>query len=274
MTCAWEQLLKILPAWMVADVDRLGKHDLEELRVRRGQPPELVCRNRNLWLEQRVGQEDLSFIVNTASRYSPWAATTISKGYITAPGGHRIGLAGDVVMKNGVMDGIRTVQSLCIRIARDFAGIAGNLTQLQGSILLIGPPGAGKTTLLRDLARGVSRQMTVCVVDERGELFPDHIHRGRKMDVMTGCSKADGIEIMLRTMGPDRIAVDEITSERDCEAILKAAWCGVGLMATAHAGSIADLKRRAIYRPLMDAKLFDHILVLNRDKSWREERVA
>ena len=274
MMCAWEQLLKILPAWMVADVDRLGKHSLEELRIRRGQPPELICRDRNLWLERLVGTEDISFIVNSASRYSPWASTTIARGYITASGGHRIGLSGETVIKNGVMDGIRIVESLCIRVAKDFSGISGRLTELDGSILLIGPPGSGKTTLLRDLARGVARQRTVCVVDERGELFPDHILRGRKMDVMTGCSKADGIEIMLRTMGADRIAVDEITSERDCEAILKAAWCGVRLMATAHAGSVADLRRREIYRPLMDAKLFDHIVVLNKDKSWREERIA
>lgn len=274
MMCAWKQLLKILPVWMMSDVDRLGKDCLEELRVREGQPPELVCRNRNLWLERNAGSDDIAFILNTASRYSPWAATTIEKGYITASGGHRIGISGDVVMKNGVMAGIRTVRSLCIRIARDFVGISGKAADLNGSILLIGPPGSGKTTLLRDLSRTIAKKETVCVVDERGELFPDGVNRGRKMDVMSGCPKTEGIGIVLRTMGPSCIAVDEITSERDCEAILKAAWCGVRLIATAHAGSLADMKRRNVYRPLMDTNLFEHVLVLGRDKSWREERAG
>lgn len=274
MMCAWKQLLKILPVWMMSDVDRLGKESLEELRVREGQPPELVCRNRNLWLERNAGSDDIAFILNTASRYSPWAATTIEKGYITASGGHRIGISGDVVMKNGVMAGIRTVRSLCIRIARDFVGISGKAADLNGSILLIGPPGSGKTTLLRDLSRTIAKKETVCVVDERGELFPDGVNRGKKMDVMSGCPKTEGIGIVLRTMGPSCIAVDEITSERDCEAILKAAWCGVRLIATAHAGSLADMKRRNVYRPLMDTNLFEHVLVLGRDKSWREERAG
>lgn len=274
MMCAWEQLLKILPGWMVTDVDRLGRDCLEELHIRWGQPPELICRSRNLWLDRKVSPEDIAFIVNTASRYSPWAAATIAKGYITAAGGHRIGLCGEAVIKNGTMDGIRTVHSLCIRVARDFEGISATAAKLSGSVLLIGPPGSGKTTLLRDLARAKARNETVCVVDERGELFPENIKRGRRMDVMTGCTKAEGIEILLRTMGPSCIAVDEITSEGDCEAILKAAWCGVRLFATAHAGSMEDLKCRSIYRPIVNARIFDHILILGRDKSWREGSAA
>ena len=94
------------------------------------------------------------------------------------------------------------------------------------------------------------------------------------MDVITGCGKGKGIDLLLRTMGPRYIAVDEITSEQDCAALTHAGWCGVRLLATAHAETVEDLYNRPIYRPLLAGKLFNHVLVLSRDKSWREAQVA
>lgn len=274
MRCAWKQVIGILPGWLAAETDRLGHQELQELRMRLGQAPELVLGRESIWLERLVSRDDLNFVVNTASRYSPWAAVSMEQGYLTASGGHRIGICGDVVIKEGKLSGIRQVNSLNIRIARDITGIAGTTGALKGSILLIGPPGSGKTTLLRDLAREIAKKETVCVVDERRELFPEGILRGRRMDVMYGCSKRDGIDMMLRTMTPDCIVMDEITSESDCECLIRAGWCGVRMLATAHASSISDLKKREIYRSLVTNRLFDHVLVLDRDKSWREEKVA
>lgn len=274
MMCAWNQLLGILPDWLAEETDKYGKSELCELRVRLGQVPELVLLGRSLWLDRIISQNDLNFIVNTTSRYSPWASGTVSEGFLTAAGGHRIGICGDAVVKNCSMNGIRQVQSLCIRVARDFPGIAGNAAGLNGSILLIGPPGAGKTTLLRDMARAIAQRETVCVVDERRELFPEGIQRGKRMDVLTGCSKSEGIYILLRTMGPSCIAVDEITSEADCDALIRAGWCGVRLFATAHAASVSELYHRPVYQSLVSCKIFDHVLVLDRNKSWREEKVA
>lgn len=274
MMCAWKQLLGILPDWLAAETDKYGKTDLQELRLRLGQVPELVMGRKSLWLDRIASRDDLNFIVNTASRYSPWTAGTMSEGFLTAAGGHRIGICGDAVIKDGIMCGIRQVQSLCIRVARDFPGVAGVAGRLKGSVLLIGPPGAGKTTLLRDMARRAAQNETVCVVDERGELFPEGIQRGKKMDVLTGCGKSEGLYILLRTMGPECIVVDEITSEADCEALIRAGWCGVRLLATAHAASVTELHQRPIYRSLVSCKLFDHVIVLGRDKTWREEKVA
>ena len=272
MKCAWKELLSILPPWLVAEVER--RDMLQELRLRLDSPPELVFPEESQWLRRAVSRADLLFCVNTASRYSPWAAQTMANGYLTAPGGHRIGLCGEAVVNRGVMTGFREITSLCIRVARDFPGIGENAAGLSGSILLIGPPGSGKTTLLRDIVRTISQRETVAVVDEREELFPVEFRQSAKrMDVLTGCAKAEGIEIALRCMGPSSLAVDEITAEADCEALLRAGWCGVRLLATAHAASLQDLYRRAVYRPLVKAQLFSHVLVLHRDKSWREERM-
>lgn len=275
MKCAWKELLAILPMWCRADVDELGRDTLQELRLRLGLVPELVRSNGNLKLKRAVIQEDLSYIVNTASRYSPWSAATSAQGYITAPGGHRIGLCGQAVVQTGQSSGLRQISSLCIRVARDFPGIAQKLQYLPGSVLILGKPGSGKTTLLRDIIRQRSDtgKGSVAVVDERGELFPIGVSTGFRTDILSGTPKGQGIDMLLRTMSPSTIAVDEITSERDCEALLKAGWCGVDLLATAHAACKADLYARPVYRPLVTGHLFDTLVILQPDKSFKAERM-
>ena len=274
MNSAWSELLSILPGWLSREVDKHKKESLQELRLRLGYPPQLIESGGSLWLDRKVSTDDLNFCVNTASRYSPWTAQSSAHGYITAPGGHRIGLCGDAVVQNGIMTGIRTVRSLCIRIARDFPGCAAKYGGYRGSILIIGPPGSGKTTLLRDLIRQFSQRETVAVVDERRELFPEGcFDRGKALDVLSGCPKTIGIDTLLRTMGPETIAVDEITAADDCEALSHAGWCGVRLVATAHAASVSDLRCRALYKPLLSKGLFQHILILQRDKTLHEERM-
>lgn len=273
MRCAWKELLSVLPVWMRTKVDELGRDSLEELRLRLGLPPELIQSTQDQSLTRIVTSDDLNYIVNTASRYSPWSAATMAQGYITAPGGHRIGLCGEAVVQNGTMTGLRQVTSLCVRVARDFPDIAGKLRGVTGSILIIGKPGSGKTTLLRDLIRQRSNSGSVAVVDERGELFPNGIPTGNRTDILTGCPKAQGIDCLLRTMGPQTIAVDEITSETDCEALRKAGWCGVQLLATAHAGSRMDLFSRPVYKPILHSKLFETVVILHTDKSWKAERM-
>ena len=273
MKCAWTELLSVLPIWLRAEVDMHGKDDMQELRLRLGQSPVMLNQKGFMTISGRVSTSDLNYVINIASRYSPWASTSVSMGYITAPGGHRIGICGDAVVSADKLSGIRNVRSVCIRVARDFPGIAIKASTIKDNILIIGPPGSGKTTFLRDLIRHKSKADTVCVVDERGEIFPTGMYTGVHTDILTGISKPMGLDILTRTMGPKTVAVDEITQEEDAAALLKACFCGVQLIATAHASSAEDLQCRSVYKPLIEQGIFQNLIVLRADKSWHVERM-
>ena len=274
MRCAWKELLEILPQRLRREVDQQGRDGLQGLRLRFHAPPELVLQGESRWLQGNITREELSFVVNAASRYSPWAAESISQGFLTSPGGHRIGICGQAVYKEGRVGGMREITSLCIRVARDFPELGDRLKGLCCSVLILGAPGWGKTTLLRCLIRQYAQNIQVSVVDDRGELFPDGFVRGPKMDVLTGCPKGEAMERVLRTMGPACIAVDEITAEEDCKALISAANCGVILLATAHGASLRDFRTRPVYQRLSGQGVFDTLVTLKPDKSWQVERIT
>lgn len=279
MKCMSNELYCILPQKLRGAIAKDELPKLQEIRLRIDKPVSLLTDAGIKWLELTATGEELAFVINAASRYSPWNAVTSASGFLTAPGGHRIGICGDAVTDKGKVQGIRTPTSICIRVAKEFPGI-GRAVDLRDSVLIIGPPGSGKTTLLRDLIRRICQENrgAVSVVDERGEIFPHTGGRscfqsGNTVDVLTGCPKPQGIDMVLRAMGPEWIAVDEITAAEDCQALIQAGWCGVKLLATAHAAGLNDLMQREVYRPLVQTKLFRYAVVLRRDKSMTLERM-
>ena len=274
MTMRKQELLSILPAKYRAVLTEDRLRTIQEIRLRLGQPGILICSDGRFPLNQPAAEEDLRYCVNAASRYSPWNTATIREGYLTAPGGHRIGLCGE-----SAGEGLRSITSLCIRVSRDIPGLGDRLA-VRESTLILGPPGSGKTTLLRNLVRRISGRNgeSVAVVDERCEIFPLSGGRpcfdpGPNTDILSGKCKGEGIDCVLRSMGPGWIAVDEITAEGDCAALVRAGWCGVKLLATAHAGSVSDLYSRAIYRPLTETGLFHSVILMHPDKTCHLERI-
>ena len=268
-------LRAIVPAQWRSSLDDNTMQSVQEIHLRLGMPPVLRCAEGNRTLPGTVRTEDLSFCVNMACRYSPWNAATLASGFLTAPGGHRIGLCGEATSA-----GIRSPTSVCIRVSRDLPGISREIP-LDGDLLILGPPGSGKTTLLRDLIRRLSRtgSETVAVVDERCELFPMSggsfcYDPGPNTDVLLCRGKEEGIDMVLRTMGPAWIATDEITAEQDCVALSRAAWCGVRLIATAHAGSVREFLSRSVYEPLVHTGIFHRAAVLHPDQSCHMERIC
>ncbi len=280
MICQWQSVLNVLPLWMRQSVDAYEGKFLQEIRLRLGQQPQLCMKCGCHWLEKKLTADDLHYVIHAASRYSPWAVSSIGQGYITIPGGHRIGICGDVVVKDGNCSTVRWVSSVCIRVSRDFPGIS-NKIQNRGSILIIGAPGSGKTSLLRDLIRNRSNHGSgcICVVDERCEIFPVtqngfSYDPGSKTDVISSCPKLKGIHTAIRCLSPSTLAVDEITEKEDCLALTQAAWCGVELLATAHAGSKDELFCRPVYKPILEQSLFSTLITMNRDKSYYTERMV
>ena len=79
--------------------------------------------------------------------------------------------------------------------------------------------------------------------------------------------------MLIRTMNPSYVVVDEITAVEDSQALIHACWCGVSLLATAHAENLMDFMSRPVYKPLIQSRIFENIIVMQPDKSWKVERM-
>lgn len=264
--------------------------ELEEIRLRAGKTASVVTEGREYDLSLRgsgvtVTQSDLNQIVASACGQSVYAsAEAISHGFISISGGHRLGLCGTVAeTASGVT--IRDYSSVNLRIAKECPGCAdavvAALRREPGGVLMIGAPGSGKTTLLRDLIRQLSDWLgqRVGVADERGEIAAvkngiPQLDVGKRTDVMSGGKKEDSLMRLLRSMNPEYLAMDEISAAGDLEALQRAAYCGVRLIATAHAYDREDLQRRKIFCQLMQSHLFAYLVEVKRDRTVLIERMA
>jgi len=249
---------------------------VEELRLRIGRPVEVISDNHSIFLPYILTEEDGEQILGKLSQFSIYTIEEeLKKGYITIKGGHRVGLAGRVVTENGNVKMIRDISSYNFRIAKEKVGIASPFIKYVyedrwKNTMLIGPPQAGKTTLLRDFARVVSqgdrgkgiKPQKVGVVDERSEIagsvkgVPQYTF-GERIDVLDACPKAEGMMMLVRSMSPHVILVDEIGKKEDVDAILEAIFAGVQLIVTVHGYSLSEIKKRPSLQPLFQHGGFD-----------------
>ncbi len=271
--------VRLLPPCLRSEVLNLPDNMMngaEEIRLRIGRSPTMVMSDGEIEILplHKITASELQLVLEIATRASAHTyADSIKMGFVTAEGGCRLGLCGTASTDENRITGIRRLSSLCIRIPREKPGCADAVCSKLSkggfkSTIIISPPGAGKTTLLRELVRQMSDSGNrISLVDERSEVAGTFEGQpcfdvGARTDVLTGAPKSEGIYLLLRSMAPRIIAVDEITSPSDIEAAETAANCGVALLATAHGANITDLSERALYRKLLDRRIFERAVII------------
>ncbi|MDR6224662.1 stage III sporulation protein AA [Desmospora profundinema] len=291
-------VLEVLPLSireMLESLPHSVRGRLEEVRIREGRPLEVITPDRSWFLgpsglvqgSERAyfpDREDCAKMLNLISHHSLYALEEeLRRGYVTIEGGHRIGLVGRAVVEGGQVRRLRSVSGFNLRIAREVRGVAGGVIPYlhhRGRLfntLIVSPPQCGKTTLLRDLVRVVSEgerdlpSHKVGVVDERSEIagcvegVPQH-DIGPRTDVLDACPKAEGMMMMIRSMSPDLLVVDEIGRHEDGEAVFEAMHAGVRLFTTAHGRSLEEVCRRPTLSRLIRESAFDRLVLLSRKK--------
>lgn len=292
-----EELLKIFSLKLRTVLGKLqiDFKNLQELRLRMNAPLLIIYENREYFVteEAKLVQSPSQGIVITKneiretmeyiSNYSLYAfEDEIKQGFITINGGHRIGIAGKTIIEDDSIKGMKHISFINIRLAHQVKGCADFILpylvhdKAKGiyHTLIISPPRCGKTTLLRDIIRQLSNGskhlegMSVGVVDERSEIGACYMgmpqnELGIRTDILDCCPKAKGMMMLIRSMSPQIIAVDEIGSKEDLEAIDHVIGCGCKIIATVHGSSIEDIKSKPILGELVKKKLFERYIILS-----------
>ncbi len=231
-----------------------------------------------------VEKRELAETMEYISNFSLYAfEDEVRQGFLTIQGGHRIGIAGKIVMDGERIKSVKHISFINVRLSHQIKGCADKVLPMiihdeeVCHTLIISPPKCGKTTLLRDLVRQLSNGTdyfpgrTVGVVDERSELGGAYLgvpqnDLGIRTDVLDCCPKAEGMMMLVRSMSPAVIAVDEIGDYRDICAIESVVNCGCKLLTTIHGASIADIEKKPLMQKLMQERVFERYIILHNHK--------
>ena len=289
-------LLAQRPREILKSVEPETWEKVEEIRLREGGALHLCWSGGEILLSPqgepverarayRVNLEDINLTLQLISNCSLYAfEEELRRGYLTVPGGHRVGLSGKAVLDKGSIKVLRHISSLNFRVAREVKGIAEKVLpylvspreKKVFSTLVVSPPQAGKTTLLRDMTRCLSRGgippgfpgAKVGLVDERSEIAgcfegSPQLDVGWRTDVLDGAPKGEGMLLLLRSMSPEVVVTDEIGREEDAVALEEMMHAGVSVLSSAHASRPEELYRRPCIKRLLERSVFGRLLVLS-----------
>lgn len=280
-----EMILSYLPkniANMINELPASLSGQMEEIRMRINRPLEIYANGVPYFSDYIVSHGDTERFIERLANHSFYTLDEeLQKGYVTIPGGHRVGLAGKVILENGNVKVIKHLSSFNIRIAREAIGVANKYISFLYEkgwkhTMIIGAPQTGKTTVLRDIARLISTGIPnknippkkVGIVDERSEIAGcvngvPQLQFGPRIDVLDACPKAEGMMMLIRSMSPDVLIVDEIGGENDCAAILEAVNAGITLVMTTHGSSLQEIKKRPTLLKILQHQVFQRFIELS-----------
>ena len=278
------EILSYFPNYIKEKFIHITEKDWEnakEIRIRNGKPIIISGFNKEIVINHIASSEDILRLVENFSENSLYKVQNeINEGFITINGGHRIGISGTGVIENGKIKNIKYISSLNIRIAREVIGCSNKLLDLLEqdenrdieNTIIISPPGCGKTTILRDMIRNLSNgyknllPKVIGVIDERNEISATYLGQaqndlGIRTDVMNSCQKTIGMRLMIRSMGLDIVATDEIGTSEDIDSIGQAIVSGVNLLVTSHGNSLEDIPKE-----LKQKNVFKNVVILGKNE--------
>ena len=289
-----QDITKLFPAQIRKALGQalFDRNKIYEIRLRVNAPLIVIYQGKEYFLTlegeltreeakaYHVQTEDLKEMLEYISGYSLYAfEEEIRQGFLTIGGGHRVGIAGKTILDGNKIKSLKYISYINLRLSHQIKGCASPIlpyiikNRQICHTLIISPPRCGKTTLLRDLIRQVSNGnrympgVSVGVVDERSEIagsyqgIPQN-DLGIRTDVLDCCPKAEGMMMLIRSMSPEVVAVDELGDYEDIHAIESVIHCGCKLFATVHGSSIEDIKRKPLLQRLMQEKVFERYIVL------------
>ncbi len=271
-----EQLLRLFSWQLNEELRRIAASvgRIEEIRLRSGKFASVTVDQKNIMLPVISESSELEKIVNEICGGSLYAyRDSLLGGYVTIPGGIRVGICGRASTDDRKLIGISDFTSLNFRLPKTVFRVGKPVVELlrrsacSVGILVYSPPGEGKTTLLRSVAAEMAsgdNPIRVAVVDTRKELEFSLDRRDLCMDILSGYPKAEGIEIACRTMNAQLIVCDEISGVREAEAMISAQNCGVSFVASAHADRVNGLLHRTPIRLLHRARVFEYYVGIER----------